>query len=224
MNRKLLLSLSVLMLVCGTSFGALLNVNNPSFEGQVQADGTTTKFVNALSWTKTATETRVWMRNPLSSDVLQPTNGANMAYVTFNGSLYQTILPIAENTRYTLTIDLAAATNNPDTGAALTTSIAFGEIGLYANGFNPTSLLTNQRFGKTNPDDTNTEIFTDHFETFSISWDSTASSKIGQTLWITITTGQVWVDNVRLDATVIPEPASMMLLTFGGLMILKKKR
>ena len=118
--------------------------------------------------------------------------------------------PITVGTTYTLTVDVFQTDNF--TGSEATISLYGSDAGF------GTALVENA--GIAPPQ--NGTLFDQ-----TVMFTATAGQATGQTLGIALTGSggtQVRFDNVRLDATAVPEPGAMALLGLGGLGFLTRRR
>jgi hypothetical protein len=194
-------------------------VNNFSFEDPVAADAAL-NTATPTSWT-TSGGSGTWkgVYNPTNTQFAGATGspgtlpssaaGAQAAFFQYNGAvgyLFQNVGALLPDTQYTLT---AAVGHRLDNSSDVT---AF--VGL-VNGVDLTGTpLSSNTFAFINGTSTK-GIFTDLVTSFT-----TGSSVSGDlTIAIGVTAGvnrgnapQMVMDNVRLDATTIPEPSSMILI------------
>ncbi len=203
--------------VLGTSVPAvaeLIPINNPSFESPSVAPGGVSVFSHDVN------DTDVWVdgqsgsgvfnnAGPAYGNAITNQDGLQLAFTSnltdrnmfqdVTGSTYEV------NKSYTLTIGWAARSDSP--GAADDTM----EMRLFSRTPSFTVLgAAPVRYG----DLSNTQL-TDY--TLSIptvqSGDSWAGQQIGIWLYVTSGNGGSWtLDNVRLEATAVPEPTSLSLL------------
>lgn len=209
MKTQMMLLIVIGIVSCSTLSADPLFVYNAGFEELEVADGATVTEAFSPYWPCTG---YVQTTDPLDTNLLQPTEGENYLYILSGAALYQAAWTIEDNTIYTLTVDMSTSANYAP-------AYAWSWIGLFANDHG-NNLALNQ-LG--DPAGNNTEILTDQFSEFSVSWDSTGSSWVGQTLLINLQSDRVFYDNVRLDATLVPEPATISLLGLSGLALLRKR-
>jgi hypothetical protein len=216
---KNLLVMLMVIAMCSTGFATLLTVYNHSFEEPALADG------GAVGYTGGASSPPYWLSagttqvlNPLSTNPLQPSDSSQYAYIFSGGVLQQGAWLIEASTVYTATVDLATFT-------ALSPEYAWSWVGFYVvpDGGSFTTLNV-EKYGwnSLGNGNLNTEIPTGQFGTFSVSWDSTGSSYVGEVLILRFQSDRVYYDNVRMEA--IPEPATLAILGLGGLGLLRRRK
>ncbi len=218
MKTQMMLLMAVVSLISAVSYAAPVMVYNAGFEEPALADGGAVGYLGGGDtipyWpSSTATGSYLQVIDPDAAYPLQATEGENIAYVNGGILMWQDLAPIQDNTIYTVTVDLGA---HPD----VFPQYAWSNVGFFA-GANHSNLLKQVQFGSAT---NNTEIPTGSFGTFSMSWDSTGSAFVGQALKLNFNSDRVWYDNVRVDATLIPEPATIALLGLSGLTLIKKRK
>ena len=207
--------------MCSAGFATLLTVYNPSFEEPALADGGAVGYTGGASsppyWLSAGT-TQVLHQDHPSTGGLRATDGSQYAYIFSGGVLQQGAWFIEANTVYTATVDLATVT-------ALSPEYAWSWVGFYVDpDGEPFTTLNVEKFGwnSLGTGNLNTEIPTNQFGTFSVSWDSTGSSYVGEVLILRFQSDRVYYDNVRMEA--VPEPATLAILGLGGVMSLMRRR
>jgi hypothetical protein len=207
------------ILVATDAKAAPVAVNNFSFEDPVAADAAL-NTATPTGWT-TSGGSGTWkgVYNPTNTQFAgatgspgtlpSPANGAQAAFFQYNGAvgyLFQNVGALLPDTQYTLT---AAVGHRLDNSSDVT---AFAGL---VNGIDLTGTpLSSNTFAFINGTSTK-GVFTDLVASFM-----TGSSVSGDlTIAIGVTAGtnrgnapQMVMDNVRLDATPIPEPSSIVLI------------
>lgn len=200
---------------CSTLLADPVTVWNASFEEPALDDGGAVGYLGGgatIPYWPSSTGSYLQVIDPDATYPLQATDGENVAYVNGGILMWQDLAPIQDNTIYTVTVDLGA---HPD----VFPQYAWSNVGFFA-GTDHSNLLKQVQFGSPSA---NTEIPTGSFGTFSMSWESTGSIFVGQALKLNFNSDRVWYDNVRVDATLIPEPATISLLGLSGLVLLRKR-
>ncbi len=209
--RNSLLMASVVFLSCSTvSFATPVTINNHSFETPDLSTGAT--WTNTITdWTNTsAAGTSFIERIPgFSSD------GAQHLGIQGGATVYQDVGLFADNTTYTMTVNIGNRNNNFTRIGNTSTWEILDTLGtVYASGvWDAEAGTADGTFG---PDQ-------------SIVYSTPASG--GPTGAIRLALRQVgegrshW-DNVRLDYTAVPEPSTLALLALGGgsLMMGRRRR
>ncbi len=209
LERNTVLVAMFSMSLLGTTLGATpLLITNPGFEDDVLADGNSTLNSFASGWTVDG------LFEPLgAAGALNPTaaqhpseapEGSNVAYIRLDG-IQQTLAATLEDaTRYTLSVEV---------GSPLGLGFAGYSLGLFAG-----NNLLAHAFGPF-PAPTDGE-----FVDIEVQFLSLGSPFIGQPIRIQLQTQslgpdpQTNFDNVRLDATAVPEPSSLALFAVGLLL------
>lgn len=226
--RRLLIAFMVFAL-CGAASAAPVSLTNPSFEAQTVVDGTT---LNSYwtSWNCIVAQPLnpippstqgFGLRNPNGTELATPqtaTDGVNFGILGRVSTLqttwdraWQSTVQIQANTIYTLTFDLAAITSQPSDefiAGSLISSSSSSTLGTTTLGFVYDDARTDYQWLTGN----------------TVVWDSTGSSEVGNYLEILFDGNRVCVDNVRLDATLVPEPATLSLLGLGSLLLVFRRR
>ncbi|MCW1922521.1 hypothetical protein OKA05_08140 [Luteolibacter arcticus] len=245
MKRTIFLPAIVLFSANPAADAAAVLITNFNMESAPTArtDGAITSTL-ATGWThtnlsgatgvftfNTTTTTRYY--NELDFADTQPSGGAhgtmagpNFAGISGDGSgrIDQTLAAtVGANTQYTLTVALGHRT--VDSGAAATAStvtleLLAGGVSLATATYNPSGGIWND--SGTNPDDT----WADASLVFT---SGAAPAQLGQAITIRfIKSGAggnyMDIDNVRLDATAVPEPSLALLAGLGGLSLLRRRR
>lgn len=148
-----------------------------------------------------------------------PTDGSYIAYFAAVGStdVYQDLTAAYQsNTDYLFQIDISARTSYDATRGMRLVLYSGGNLG------NEVASLALD----------GTQVINDQFNTYSFTATAaqvSAASAVGQTIGIRLLgtgslAGDFDLDNVRLTATPIPEPASLALFSLVGLMLARRKR
>jgi len=189
------------------TYGALITVQNFSFEAPDVADGAFTAGV-ITGWTAPNT---AGVYDP-PAGILTPTNGTQTAYSN-SGTIAQILAGnvLTANTVYTLLVDVGDRTD---------TVVPTYTVGLYAGG----NLLAQ---------DNNSLEPINGFLTSTVAFTALAGDpRLGGTLEIRLFSNDVQTnfDNVRLDATArvaaVPEPATLALLgiTLAALSFTRRRK
>lgn len=207
---------AMLLVAISPVYGTMITVANSSFEDFTLSDGDFSHLSNGASagvtadvpvpsWT-TSGNSNGWIgtHNPDSSNYssgLPEGNGANVGYMD-EGALSQTLsVNLAANTLYTLQVDIGR--RNDSRGDEPT-----WEIELYAG----STQLVYDQIGTES-------MFRDSWSTRTLTFETGANVTSGQALKIVLSnyngTGTANFDNVRLDATTIPEPTSIAMTVIG---------
>jgi len=192
---RVLLAVFIGEFLADISHASLLTVGDPSFEGTVLSSGGFTSGVyTANSWNSNA---NAGIFRPTSSSYPSGVpDGVNIAYSSSAAVIDQVLsATLTANTTYTLSINVGSRFDTPHNDGYT--------IQLLAGGV----LLS----GTTNfpvPTDGAFVLATTVYTT------GTSNPQLGQALEIKMfsaATGQTSFDNVKLDATTVPEPASFLL-------------
>jgi hypothetical protein len=205
-------------LVLGTGAAmAALTINNPSFESDVVADGSSANNGTITSWSANViggTGGNYGLMNPINDNTIINTgtvNGNNVAYVqsqnpgTISATIHQDIGQISQSgsTPYTLTLlvgdrkDLELGNAQPTirllTGSSFATAVALTATS------STTPALVNHAGNM-------------------VQWSFNYTIPASTDVWIDLTSGSLngWVafDNVQIVAAV-PEPVNVALAVFG---------
>lgn len=229
-SRRLALSCLLFGLV-GTGAGAApISIPNFSFELPAQADGTF--IASATNWVETGSgaheagafnPTNASFTGATGSTLPGTAHGAQGAFLHAGGTAGVTLTTAASlgtiqaNTTYTLTVALGSMTNFPATGQSISQA-AFTILG---NG----SAIPGGQFtldARTIPVGT----FTDYTIAFST---GATGPLIGQSLTVNVgyaadLDSAIVADNVRLDASPVPEPTAAVLLAASSIVMLRRRR
>jgi len=212
--------------LAGSAQGAVVTVDNPSFESPVYT--TTDKGINAPPASWTGVNSFWWgTAFPLNipANITAPPDGSKQA-IWVNGrtpdqggipaGAYQVLTAtLLANTTYTLTVDAGWPTTDTFGGGVI--SLGYGTTPS-VNLLTATSVVDNAPAAGT---------WTTWTSTFVT---GAAPAGLGEVLRIELMAGnyangiQTWYDDVRLTATSVPEPASLALLALGGLVCLRRRR
>jgi hypothetical protein len=199
MKAMLFVSLVLVgVVMAGPASAASIPITNFSFEDPPQADGGFTIGPVVTGWVVTGSS---GVFNPTAGQLSQgPTDGLQVGYSNETGlGLSQTLtgVVLTANTLYTLKVDVQSRSDAAtEKGSTLQLTTAGGFV-LASNSVGPLPASTNFLL---------TTIFS----------PLPGDTHFGQTLRIALVaagTQSDW-DNVRLDATAVPEPATMFL---GGI-------
>jgi hypothetical protein len=207
---RYLLALSVLLAAIGSVSADPIAVNNAGFENPAQASG---------AWTNTLPD---WDPPPVAGDAFIEyinnfnSEGVNHLGMAVNAEVSQDLgVPLAPNTKYTLTVGVGRR------NASFTVAGNESRYGLYVGG--------DAGGGGTLVADATYNAFPLSDLTFvdqTLEYTTGAAVPAGN-LWVSLrSTGanRAHYDNIRLDATLIPEPSSLVLLGMGGLGLLRVRR
>ena len=235
--KKILVLLMVLA-ICGVANAAVVAITNGGFEGQAPAlaPGAVVNdyWTGWNCWAPTGytptSNKGFGVRNApnvpqgaLAYPVIA-TEGGNYGILGRIDTLqatydyaWQSTVVIAADTVYTLKFDIAGITAAPQdefiTGS-LFSSAAAGTLGgsiAYYTDLPNGEVLNGDYTWKTDK---------------TVTWSSAGagSSEVGKYLQIHFIGNRVCVDNVRLEATVVPEPATMAILGLGSLLAMRRRR
>ena len=154
---------------------------------------------------------------PDGSDQVMGLNASNYAMAILDDTYSpHTTTTLAANTVYTLTIDVGDRTDQVFGGG----EIRLGYGGTGVAGDLGTNLLSATSVVNPTPSDGGWVIWTSTFET------GATPAGLGQALRIEFVSGgtQTVIDNVRLDASAVPEPTTTALLGLGGLALILRRR
>ena len=221
MNSKpLLLFASLWVLGVGHVQAAAVFITNHSFEDDDIANNTNSNSAPS-GWSVTGGSGSYLDRNGSGgfNDQIDPTpdtgDSEQMAWSNGGDFFQLTGTAIAANTLYTLTVDMGDRTNLGFPGAELRlgSGAPFGS-----------NLLTPTVVSNTIP--TNGAGPSDGWQTWTTTFTTGASPVAGNLRVELLNTGgtQPLFDNVRLDATAIPEPSTVMLSTMASLLLLRRRR
>lgn len=222
---RILATCVALLAIASAVQAAPITIVNPSFEDPIQADGVFTNKI-ATGWAVDAGGTNAWgVKNPVATEItgaagnnlLDPVGGEGINYLYLNSGQTSQVLAatLQNNTQYDLTVAVARRleTSRLDVNDYYIRLLAGNTvIAELVNG--DTTLLT-------------AGVFTDQ----TISYTSSANDPLaGQALKIVLgrvgahVSTRLGMDKVRLNATEIPEPATLSLLGLGLLGILRRKK
>ena len=196
----------------GTADAGLLTIADPSFEGVALSPGAFTSGTYAAnSWNSYANAGI--FRTTASQYPGGVPDGVNVAYSSSSAVIDQVLsATLAANTTYTLTVDVGSRLDAPHNDG-FTIELLAGGVLLSAASNSPT------------PANGTFVVATDAYTT------GASDPHLGQALEIKLLsapTGQTSFDNVKLDATAVPEPGSLALAGLGaastGLGRWRKKR
>ena len=221
-SRRLALALGTAVIVSNlftaTAFGVLVPVVNPSFETDNPGPGGVSSGPT-VGWSGVGHLDRT--AAPFNT-VIEPTpDGADAERLGWsNGGTPTQLLStlLAANTIYTLTVDVGDRTDLTFAGAALNLGTGVG----VGNNLLPAVVIAN-----TTPN--NTAAAGDGWQTWQSTFTTGAAPvNLGQPLRIDLANVsgiQTLFDNVRLDASPVPEPASGILsaIVFGAVMCLRRR-
>ena len=209
-HRVMCLVAGSIVFACGlsTAGASLIPIVNPGFE-----DPATQTFTvgSAPGWSISGNSGGVWNINatPLGVWTVPAPEGNQIGWLSrADGSgaaaMTQTLSDVlAPNTSYTL---------SGFVGHPAGSSTAVYGVTLFAGG-NPVATMSGS-----GPNGS--------FQAFSLSFDSTGSSFVGQTLAIQLFSDrpQTGFDDIRLEAILIPTPGAATLIGLGGLMVGRRRR
>jgi hypothetical protein len=230
---KIGLALVAYYFTAASSNAATVSIGNHSFE-----DATNTSW--QLSSNGSTPTNPVRSNTSTSGKHDTPPDGTDWAHHSNGGSnhdIYQVLgATLAANTTYTLTVDVGdRSDHSPGTPLLRLGTVSDTDDGttgdLIANDFYGESLLTGMIVANTTPfnnetgDPGNT---TDGWETWITTFTTGASpTGLGDALRVELeNTGgvQAVFDNVRLDASAVPEPSTTALIGLGGLALILRRR
>lgn len=193
---RVLFAVFVGALAMGTAGATLVTINDPSFDGVALSPGGFTSGVYAAGSWNSNTNAGIFRPTAASYPSGVP-DGVNVAYSNSSAVIDQVLTAtLTANTSYTLSIDVGSRLDAPHNNGYT--------IELLAGGV----LLS----GTTNlpvPADGSFVLATEMYTA------GPGDPQLGQALeirMISAPTGQTSFDNVKLDATAVPEPASLTLL------------
>lgn len=192
-----------------------ITIQNPSFETQVAdpASGLTLYGTPIDSWVSTDVhETGQWDINafPYGCWSVGAPDGKQIAYAAYlktNHGISQVLSDnVQANTIYTLT-GYVGACIDPANPAGPSKYAVPQTISLLANNGVTDTVLSSSTFVP--PAGT--------FQLFTLTFNSTGSSAVGQALKISLiaSAAQVGWDDIKLDASLVPEPSSILLAAIG---------
>jgi len=205
-----------------------VSVQGHSFETPLHADGGLA-IADPIGWTTTSGEGLMGIFNPTDSNSYAGSNdsgahggtlpnmdGVQLAFLTGGGTtvVEQTLsgVVVEDNTIYTATTAVGSRTR----GTAWWNGTYEYEFALVAG----TTVVSSITGDSVNLDEgTLTDV--------STSFTNDGNEQSGESLTIRFTNlsgGNADFDNVRLDATVIPEPATLAVFGLSGLLVLLRRR
>lgn len=142
--------------------------------------------------------------------------GAMMMLLDSTYSPIATTVTLQANTIYTLTFDVGDRTDTPFGGGEI--RFGYGGTGVAAD--IGTNLLTATSVTNPTPSNGGWATWTSTFQT------GATPAGLGQALRIEFAVSgvQTVFDNVRLDASAVPEPSAMLLGALGTLLLLRRRR
>lgn len=219
--------LAGLALFAGTSNAAPVTIFNHSFELPDRGDGFgAAPAINMLvhGWIEPGSggivqpdNLSVLAAQPDGSDQVMALNVGNYAMAILDNTYSpHATTTLQANTIYTLTIDVGDRTNTGFNGG----EIRLGYGGTGVTGDLGTNLLAATSVVNPTPADGGWVTWTSTFET------GATPAGLGQSLRIEFFSNgtQAVIDNVRLDASPVPEPGSLALMGLGGLCVLRRRR
>ncbi|MCP4378672.1 MAG: PEP-CTERM sorting domain-containing protein [bacterium] len=214
MKKQIVILLAVGMLVAltGTVHGAAISITNASFEDDAVADDFWSGGVPPTGWTDPAGEASVndGTFGSLFTLVAIP-DGRQYAGIRRSDVLTQDVGTVAATTTYTLTVALGDES---------------GLGGRPAEKYELRILVDDAEVATSGEID-GAAIADGTFVDYQVQWTSTTG---GGTLEIELShygtdaDRQGYFDDVRLDGTLVPEPATMSLLALGGIGVLARRR
>lgn len=220
-THKLVLIAGILGASALSSMGAMITVQNSSFENPALAEGAITLHQTppgVPNWTIAAANNTVGIINldeggaGANPDFMGAADGLNVLWMNEGTATQATGEIIAADTTYTLTVAIAHRniTGGQFAGELPNTYL----IELLAGGTPIASSSTPATSGT---------AWQDSVATVDI---LAGSPHIGQTLSIRFSVGgpQPLFDNVRLDGSPVPEPASLMLASLGVFLLYRRRK
>ncbi|MEM9347428.1 MAG: PEP-CTERM sorting domain-containing protein [Planctomycetota bacterium] len=232
--KTMLAAAAALTTVSGGSIQAapvpIINASFDDFNVDIQTSVTST---NLPGWTETdnGLELRIWDNDNTSSAQSQlNVDGLNQQWIGITtGATSQTPLTLTQTLGVTVQADtmytLTAAFSTFVRSATVSTDSTQAQLIADLGGANETVLAdTGVQSGAA--------LLQNVFSDFQGVGDSTGANAVlvGESLSIVISLLQndanlkVAADNIRLDATLVPEPGSLALLGLGGLCLLHRRR
>lgn len=215
----------------GAAGAASVPVPNFSFESPAVADGVADFTIP--SWTQVGSGSfQAGVYNPTptgfagtagAGNLPAPAAGPQGAFTNTGGIggvklvTAGTLATIQPNTTYTLTVALGVRTDFPVAGVLLGNAY----VDLLANGSAPVGAALGL--------DANT-LPVGSFQDYSVTFSTGASGGVvGQALtadigYVATSNSGIMMDNVRLDASSVPEPATLGVLLVGGVALMGRRR
>ena len=197
-NHPFGVAFALLLAISQTAHAIPISITNAGFESPVLADGAQSS--SAAGWTRFGS---LSFTNPTTSQFTgEAYEGQNVALFTGGATLTQIVGTIGYGT-YTLTAAIGDPLGASLSGLGLSLRRGTSFLSPSSTSFLPPGdggYSIYSRVYEVTPDNANGTFFGDPFNIFAL---------------VSSSSGQVAMDDVRLDFTSIPEPASVALLGLG---------